>query len=89
MKPSIDKDGKIVPREGREPMVDIISSDDEIKVVAEILSVNKEDIRITATGNTVTVQTNVQARRYNREIDLLDTVDPNGTTLTSKMVCWK
>lgn len=41
MKPSIDKEGKIALKEGREPMVDVITSDDEIKVVAEILGVNK------------------------------------------------
>ncbi len=82
MKPSVDKEGKIALKEGREPMVDIISSDDEIKVVAEIPGASKEDIQINATENTVTIQTTDQARKYKKEIDLPDAVDPNSARST-------
>ncbi|MFQ5940757.1 MAG: archaeal heat shock protein Hsp20 [Nitrososphaerales archaeon] len=84
MKPSVDKAGGIALKEGREPMVDIISSDDEIRVIAEIPGVNKEDIQINATENTVVIRTSGQARKYNREIDLPDAVDPNTATSTYK-----
>ena len=82
MKPSIDKDGKIALKEGREPMVDVITSDDEIKVVAEIPGVNKEEIQISATENMVTIQTTSPARKYNKEIDLPDAVDPTSAKST-------
>jgi len=84
MKPSIDRDGKIALKEGREPMVDVISSDEEIKIVAEIPGVNKEDIQINATENMVTIQTGDPARKYSKEIDLPDAVDPSSAKSTYK-----
>lgn len=81
MKPSIDKDGKIALKEGREPMVDVIRSDDEVRVVAELPGVNKEDIQISATDNSVTIETTT--RKYYKEIDLPD-VDPTSAKSTYK-----
>jgi HSP20 family protein len=84
MKPSITREGKIALKEGREPMVDIITSDEEIRVVAEIPGVSKEEIQIKATENMVTIQTTDPARKYHKEVDLPDAVDPGNAKSTYK-----
>jgi HSP20 family protein len=84
MKPSITREGKIALKEGREPMVDIITSDEELRVVAEIPGVSKEEIQIKATENMVTIQTTDPARKYYKEVDLPDAVDPGNAKSTYK-----
>jgi HSP20 family protein len=84
MKPSISKEGRIALKEGREPMVDIISLDDEIKVIVELPGVNKEDIQISATENMVIMQTVGETRKFYKEVDLPDAVDPNSARSTYK-----
>ncbi|MEM3085394.1 MAG: archaeal heat shock protein Hsp20 [Nitrososphaerales archaeon] len=84
MQSLLDKEGRIALKEGREPMIDIISSGAEIKVVAELPGVNKEDIQIRATENELILQTGGQGRKYYKEIDLPEIVDPNSARSTYK-----
>jgi len=84
MKPSITREGKIALKEEREPIVDIITSDEEIRVVVEIPGVSKEEIQIKATENMVTIQTTDPARKYHKEVDLPDSVDPSNAKSTYK-----
>lgn len=84
MKPSINKEGKISLKEGREPLVDVITADDEIKVIAEMPGVEKQNIQINASENTVTIQTTDPARKYSKEVDLPDAVDLNSAKSTYK-----
>ncbi|MGD9385918.1 MAG: Hsp20/alpha crystallin family protein [Thioalkalispiraceae bacterium] len=52
--PSIAKSA--MPFEGRPPKVDIINRDDEVLVKAELPGVDKKDIDISLTENTVTIR---------------------------------
>ncbi|MGC2309734.1 MAG: Hsp20/alpha crystallin family protein, partial [Nitrososphaeraceae archaeon] len=62
----------------REPLVDISTTDKEIKVVVEMPGVNKENIKINAYDSTLEVTTTDAegiARRYHETIDLPEEAD--------------
>jgi HSP20 family protein len=48
--------GNLTVKEEREPLVDIIKSPDELRVVAEVPGVNKEDLRLRADENSLTIE---------------------------------
>jgi len=65
-------------QEKREPLVDVVSSDKEVRVIAEMPGVNKEDINVTVNDNTMTISVDREDRGYYKELDLPGTVDPKG-----------
>jgi len=62
----------------REPLVDIVSSDKEIRVIAEMPGVSKEDINVTVNEKSVTISVDKEERRYYKELVLPGIVDPKG-----------
>jgi HSP20 family protein len=54
----------------REPLVDVNTTDKEVKVVMEILGVKKEDIKIYAYDETVEVRADNPQRKYHKTIGL-------------------
>ncbi len=54
----------------REPLVDVNTTDKEVKVVMEILGVKKEDIKINAYGETVEVTADNPQRKCHKTIGL-------------------
>jgi HSP20 family protein len=60
----------------REPLVDVIKGEGEIRVVAEVPGVAKEDLKVTADENTVTIESVTGEQRYHKRIDLPEIVDP-------------
>jgi HSP20 family protein len=64
----------------REPLVDIITSDKEVKVVVELPGVNKENININSYDNSVEISANTSDRKYRRVVDL----PPEATGETAK-----
>lgn len=67
---------RLEPTEAREPLVDVIDEKDNVKVVAELPGVNKSDIQIDSTGNSVTINVETPNRKYHKVIDLPSDVDP-------------
>jgi len=63
-------------KEEREPLVDVISTNNEIKVVAELPGVEKEDIKLHGTDKTITISVDTLQRKYYKDIDLPAPVDP-------------
>ncbi len=63
-------------KEEREPLVDVISTDNEIKVVAELPGVDKENIKLYGTERTLTISVDTPQRKYYKEIDLPHRIDP-------------
>jgi HSP20 family protein len=53
-----------------EPLVDMITSDKEIKVVVELPGVNKENIKVNSYDNSVEISANTSERKYRRTVDL-------------------
>jgi HSP20 family protein len=81
--PSLLRGGMAVKGE-REPLVDVIKGDEEIRVVAEVPGVAKEELKVTADENTVTIESLAGEQRYRKRIDLPETVDPKTAKSTYK-----
>ena len=93
-KPVIREFGNIKPgpgREGepplnlqdrREPLIDLIEEDDKIKVLAELPGVEKEDIKLYVTRDTLTIDVDTPERRYRKELDLPFEIDDKSAKST-------
>lgn len=76
-KPEIREFGNVKPsrygpqvKEEREPLVDIIETDGEVHVVVELPGVEKNDIKLHGTENTLTISVDTQQRKYYKEVTL-------------------
>ncbi|MGQ9460988.1 MAG: archaeal heat shock protein Hsp20 [Candidatus Bathyarchaeaceae archaeon] len=63
-------------REEREPLVDVLEGHEDIRVIAELPGVEKQDIRLYATGRTLTISVDTKERKYHKELELPAEVDP-------------
>ncbi len=72
IKPGLGGEGRppLDLKDQREPLIDIVDEDDNIKVVAELPGVNKEDISLYLTENSLTIDVNTPERRYHKELEL-------------------
>ena len=66
----------------REPLVDVVSSDKEVHVIAEMPGVRKEDIEVTVNEKTMVISVESGDRGYHKELDLPGVVDPKGAKST-------
>jgi HSP20 family protein len=81
--PNLLRGGMAVKGE-REPLVDVIKGEEEIRVVAEVPGVAKEELKVTADENSVTIESLTGEQRYRKRIDLPETVDPKTAKSTYK-----
>jgi HSP20 family protein len=63
-------------KQEREPLVDIIDTDSEIKVIVELPGVGKEDIKLSGTEDLLTISVNSTERKYFKEIEIPVLVNP-------------
>jgi HSP20 family protein len=61
--------------EKREPFTDIITTENEVKVIAELPGAEKRDIRLYATEDRVTIHVDKPQRKYYKELKLPAKVD--------------
>jgi HSP20 family protein len=59
----------------REPLVDVSSTDKEIKIVAEMPGINKQNIRIDAYENYVEIKSDDPNRKYHKTIEVPEDID--------------
>jgi len=90
-KPQIREFGNVKPtrfgpriREEREPLVDVYVTNGEVKVIAELPGVNKEDIQLHGTEDTLTISVDTPERKYYKEVKLPAKVDPKGAKTSYK-----
>jgi HSP20 family protein len=57
-------------KEEREPLVDVIDTNGEIRVVAELPGVEKEEIELHGSEDSLTIIVNNPERKYFKEIEL-------------------
>ncbi len=62
----------------REPLVDVVGSGKEVRVIAEMPGVKKEDINVTVNEKSVVISVDKEDRGYYKELDLPGVVDPKG-----------
>jgi HSP20 family protein len=65
-------------QEKREPLVDVVSSGKEVRVIVEMPGVNKEDINVSVNEKSMTISVDSGERGYHKELDLPGIVDPKG-----------
>jgi HSP20 family protein len=58
-----------------EPMIDLVSTDKEVKLTVEMPGISKENIRIDAFDSTVEVKSEDPQRKYHKTIDLPEEAD--------------
>jgi len=63
-------------KEDREPLVDIVNTYGEIKVIIELPGVAKEDIKLSGTENKLTISVEAPERKYFKEIEVPAIIDP-------------
>ncbi|HET9806506.1 MAG TPA: archaeal heat shock protein Hsp20 [Nitrososphaeraceae archaeon] len=59
----------------REPLIDISSTDKEVKIVAEMPGISKEKIRIDAYDNSVEIKSEDPKRKYHKTIEVPENID--------------
>ncbi|MCX6648490.1 MAG: Hsp20/alpha crystallin family protein [Candidatus Bathyarchaeota archaeon] len=69
-------------QEAREPLVDVIQEQGQIKVIAELPGVEKDDIQLFATDKTFTLDVTNPEHRYHKELELPFEVDEDSATST-------
>jgi HSP20 family protein len=77
-KPEIREFGNVKPtprglpqvQEEREPLVDIVETNGEIHIVAELPGVDKKDIRLSGTEDSLTIEVDNPQRKYYKEVKL-------------------
>lgn len=90
--PKIEEFGNIKKMEGRpivsdqiEPLVDVLEKGDDLKVVAEVPGISKEDVKLKIVGQKLILYTNDSApKRYYAEVELPSEVDENSAKASYK-----
>lgn len=71
-------------KEEREPLIDVVTEDGHVKVIAELPGVEKTDIKIHATENNLEISVDTERRRYRKVIDLPAEIIPDSAKATYK-----
>ncbi len=94
-KPQVREFGNIKPgaapgrlridiKKEREPLVDVMTTKDEVKVIAELPGVEKKDIKLQGTENSLTISVDTPQRKYFKEVELPAKVVPDKAKSTYK-----
>lgn len=67
---------KVNVKEQREPLVDVMESDGEVKVIAELPGVDKKDIKLHGTKTILTISVNTPQRKYYKEVKMPTKINP-------------
>ena len=66
----------------REPLVDVVDGEKEVRVIAELPGAKKQDIELTAEGKTLKISAETPARKYRKELELPSRVELEGSKST-------
>ncbi len=90
-KPQFEEFGNMKPglrgpeiSERIEPLVDIVEEKDEIVVVADMPGVEKDEIRLSAIEDTLTIDVDAERRKYHKEVRLPAKVNPDSAKASYK-----
>lgn len=94
-KPQVREFGNIKPggklgrpelqiKEEREPLIETFTTDGEVKVIAELPGVEKDDIKLHGTETSLSISVDIPSHKYFKEVDLPAKVDPKNARSTYK-----
>jgi HSP20 family protein len=66
----------------REPLVDVVEGDGEVRVLAELPGVKKHDVALTVEGRRLVISAETPARKYRKELELPYLVEMEGSRST-------
>ncbi|AGK61425.1 Molecular chaperone (small heat shock protein) [Archaeoglobus sulfaticallidus PM70-1] len=69
-------EGGIKGIEERKPLIDVMETDEEVQIIAEMPGVNKEDIDLNATETTLEIKADGENRKYFETVELPAEVIP-------------
>lgn len=72
------------PAEEREPLIDVVTGDKFVQVIAEVPGVEKDDINLFTTEDQLTISADTERRKYHKEVDLPVKVDPKSAEASYK-----
>ena len=75
---------KLEYQEEREPLVDVIEDGNNVRIVAELPGVEKQDIQIHCTESQLTVNVDMPERKYHKEVELPSDVNPKNAKASYK-----
>jgi HSP20 family protein len=75
---------RIDVKEKRAPLVDVMTTDGQVKLVAELPGVQKEDIKLHTTESSLTITVDTSQRKYHKEIELPTKVNLKETKASYK-----
>jgi HSP20 family protein len=75
---------RINVKDKREPLVDVMTTNGNVKVIVELPGVEKKDIKLHGTENTLTIIVETPQRKYYKEVKLPTKVDPKKAESTYK-----
>ncbi|AEH60886.1 heat shock protein Hsp20 [Methanosalsum zhilinae DSM 4017] len=79
-----DTEGHKVRIDERKPLIDVLETDSDIHVIAEMPGIEKEDISLNATDSSVELKASRGDRKYSEYIDLPAKIDPDTAKATYK-----
>ncbi len=62
----------------REPLVDVVTSEKDVRLIVEIPGVRREDIDVTVNEQKVIISVDTETRKYYKELNLPELVKPDG-----------
>jgi HSP20 family protein len=62
-------------KEEREPLIDVLQTKSEVKVIVELPGVEKEEIKLHGANNNLTISVDTPERKYHKELELPAKVD--------------
>ena len=68
----------------REPLVDVVNEEDQIRVLAELPGVDRADIHLYVDEHTLTIKVDTPERRYFKELALPDEIENSSSRSTYK-----
>ena len=89
-RPQVEEFGNVSGREGteismdREPLTDIIEGENEISIIAELPGIEKRDIDLSATEDSLRIRVDTPERKYHKELRLPARVKPDTTKASYK-----
>ena len=76
------KEWKEAISDTREPMVDVVEGDKEVRVIAELPGAEKQDIELTVQGKGLIISAETRSRKYHKELELPSFVEAQGSKST-------
>ncbi|MGD2201408.1 MAG: Hsp20/alpha crystallin family protein [Candidatus Bathyarchaeota archaeon] len=84
IKPGPSGEGKppLNLQDRREPLIDIIEEDDQVKVLAELPGVEREEIQLYTEGHKLVINVETPERSYHKELEFPYEIDETASTST-------